>query len=218
MVWKKSRAMSHFPCKYRRMLCYSIIPIHQITDSTANLSHRLFICDLYVSLFVCPSDLSSASTAPSIFTLQTNLQPNSHPIRIFARLQCSFLQPLTHMVRCREKKKRKEEHGGEILSRLNTAMPLVSCNLLEVLSQVLPVHSCIPFRSLKIAQKVYKWWWWWGGEQYNLFEKCQKWKMEIAHSIGAIHHLAERLRLFCAYKGPIHQLHHPYNKTNWLPL
>lgn len=40
----------------------------------------------------------------------------------------------------------------------------------------------------------------------------------IVHSIDAIHHLAERLWLLCTYQGPIHQLHHPYSKTSWLPL
>lgn len=183
--------------------------------------------------------MSHCSSVPPIFPLLPQhlpfslYKPISSPIHIRyeSLLYCnahSYSLSLTWSDA--EKKKRKEGRGGGILSRLNTAVPWVSLDLLEMLSQVLPVHSCIPFRSLKIAQKVYKWWWWlWGGrkdktkrgvgvEQYNLFEKCQKWKMEIAHSIGAIHHLAERLRLFCAYKGPIHQLHHPYNKTNWLSL
>lgn len=39
----------------------------------------------------------------------------------------------------------------------------------------------------------------------------------IAHRIAAIHHLAGRLWRLCAYEGPIHQLHHPYSKTSWLP-
>lgn len=47
---------------------------------------------------------------------------------------------------------------------------------------------------------------------------CVPRSFPIAHSIDAIHHLAGRLWLFAAYKGPIHQLHHPYNKTSWLPL
>lgn len=48
-------------------------------------------------------DLSSASPTPSIFSLQTNLQPNSHPILILFLLQCSFLQPLAWVDRCRER-------------------------------------------------------------------------------------------------------------------
>lgn len=47
---------------------------------------------------------------------------------------------------------------------------------------------------------------------------CVPRSFPIAHSIDAIHHLAERPWLLCAYKRPIHQLHHPYNKTSWLPL
>lgn len=38
---------------------------------------------------------------------------------------------------------------------------------------------------------------------------CVPRSFPIVHSIDAIHHLAETLWLFCAYKEPIHQLHHP---------
>lgn len=40
----------------------------------------------------------------------------------------------------------------------------------------------------------------------------------IAHSIDAIHHLAEKLWLLYTCKEPIYQLHHSYNKTSWFPL
>ncbi len=82
-----------------------------------------------------------------------------------------------------------QERKGGRQSQPDTTVLLVSLNLSKVLCQVRPVHSCINFSSLKVTQKT-------GnyrekgirergqggqnkkGKQYNLFEKCQKWKME----------------------------------------
>lgn len=43
--------------------------------------------------------------------------------------------------------------SGKRQSQLDTSAPLVSLNLSKVLCQVFPVHSCIPFSSLKVTQK-----------------------------------------------------------------
>jgi len=55
-----------------------------------------------------------------------------------------------------------------------------------------------------------------GKEEFEMRSRVPR-SFSIVRGIDAIHHLAERLWLFCAWKGPIHQLHHPYNKTSWLP-
>lgn len=174
---------SYFSCKYQGKFCCKISVILQPTSSTTILSHWLFNCDL---LFHCSSVPQSFPLLPShlpfsgIFSLQTNLQANSHPILISPLLQCSFPQPLARVDRCRERKGRRQ-------SQLDTTVPLVSLNLSKVLCQVFPVHSCIPFSSLKVTQR--EWALKIGGgdggartkqkeKQYNLFEMCQKWKME----------------------------------------
>lgn len=170
-------------CKYQRKFYYSVILILHPTSSITILSYCLFNCDL---LSHC-SSVPQSSIPSSIFSLQTNLQLNSHPILISPLLQCSFPQPLARVDRCRERIGRRQ-------SQLDTTVPLVSLNLSKVLCQAFPVHSCIPFSSLKVAQKE------WGPQmegqerreyrqgqnkkkkQYNLFEMCQKWKMEKTSS------------------------------------
>lgn len=75
---------------------------------------KLFPCKYFYTLFLTVNfalivhlspGLPSASIPSSIFRhfrLQTNLQPNSHPILISPLLQCSFPQPLARVDRCRE--------------------------------------------------------------------------------------------------------------------
>lgn len=60
-----------------------------------------------LSLFICPPVfplLPPHLPFSGIFSLQTNLQPNSHPILISPLLQCSFPRPLARVDRCRERK------------------------------------------------------------------------------------------------------------------
>lgn len=144
-----ARPNSYFPCKSECIFCNSIILIPHPATSNTILSHRPFNCDL-LSLFICPQVfplLPFHLPFSGIFSLQTNLQPNSHPILILPLLQCSFPQPLARVDRCRERKE------GERQSQVDTTAPLVSLNLSKVLCQVFPVRSCIPFTSLKVTQK-----------------------------------------------------------------
>lgn len=92
--------------KIYRENCYSIILILDTSSNTTILSHRLCIFDLPCCSSV-PWSFLCFCNMPSIFSLQTNLQPNSHPILILSLLQCSFLHPRVDRYRDRKGKKNK---------------------------------------------------------------------------------------------------------------
>lgn len=150
MVRKKSRAMQIL--EHTLLLNYSYPPDHRqhcySFPSAFYLWPLCLIVRRSLRSFLCfhsTFHFHSTNQSPAQFTSDTNL--------------CSIamlIPAASHSRGQMQRKKREEGRGGGILNRLNTAMPLVSFNLSELLSQVFPVHSCIPFRSLKIAEKVYK--------------------------------------------------------------
>lgn len=92
--------------------------------------------------------LPSASTPFSIFR---HFQPtNQSPAQFTSDSNLASIAVLIPAASCSggrmQRKKRRQ-------SQRDAAVPLVSLNLSEVLCQVFPVHSCIPFSSLKVAQK-----------------------------------------------------------------